>query len=103
MAGIIDEIKTLFEYLPKKDRELAIRFLDKRDFLSLKELVDSDVYKAGKKMEKHLMDNIDDAFTEKYVKEEDEFNALKDLQYKVKEQAKIFDPEIDEEYDYDYE
>ena len=45
---IIDEIKSLISILPEQDVELAIKFVDTRQFESLKFLVDSDVIKLEK-------------------------------------------------------
>lgn len=42
---IINEIKSLISILPEQDVELALQFVDTRQFESLKELVDSDVIK----------------------------------------------------------
>lgn len=39
----------MINVLPEKDRKLAEKFIDKRQFESLYELVNSDIYKARKK------------------------------------------------------
>lgn len=44
----VQQIKKLIPALPKKDAELAIKFLDKRNFESILELVESDLYKLRK-------------------------------------------------------
>lgn len=45
---IVDEIKSLISILPEQDVNLALQFVDTRQFESLKELVDSDVIKLEK-------------------------------------------------------
>lgn len=45
---IIDEIKNLISILPEQDVQLALHFVDTRQFEHLKELVDSDVMKLQK-------------------------------------------------------
>lgn len=45
---IVDEIKSLISILPEQDVNLALKFVDTRQFESLKELVDSDVIKLEK-------------------------------------------------------
>ena len=40
----IKQIYDLLQNLPEKDIPIAVKLLDKRDFIGLKELVDSDVY-----------------------------------------------------------
>ena len=48
MSKPVDRIRTLISSLPEKDVPLGHKFLDKRDFDSLKELVDSAMYKVKK-------------------------------------------------------
>lgn len=45
---IIDEIKNLISVLPEQDVQLALNFIETRQFEHLKELVDSDVIKLNK-------------------------------------------------------
>lgn len=67
------KIKQLIENLPEKDINLGYKFLEKRDFDSLKELVDSAIYKVKKSRSKHDINNI-----EKYINIDlDELNSLK--------------------------
>lgn len=67
------KIKQLIENLPEKDINLGHKFLEKRDFDSLKELVDSAIYKVKKSRSKHDINNI-----EKYINIDlDELNSLK--------------------------
>jgi hypothetical protein len=67
------KIKQLIENLPEKDVNLGYKFLEKRDFDSLKELVDSAIYKVKKSRSKHDINNI-----EKYINIDlDELNFLK--------------------------
>lgn len=44
----VQQIKKLIPNLPEKDAVLALKFLDKRDFESILELVESDLYKLRK-------------------------------------------------------
>lgn len=50
MNNPIETIKSLIDSLPKKDIELGYKFLTDRDFVSLKELVDSAIYKVKKSL-----------------------------------------------------
>lgn len=46
MNNSLSNIKSLIGYLPKKDAQLGYKFLENRDFQSLKELIDSAIYKV---------------------------------------------------------
>lgn len=48
MQGLLKKIHELISILPEKDSRLAIKYLDKRDFQSVLEIVESDLYKAEK-------------------------------------------------------
>lgn len=48
MQGLLKKIHELISILPEKDSKLAIKYLDKRDFQSVLEIVESDLYKAEK-------------------------------------------------------
>lgn len=48
MQGLLKKIHELISVLPEKDSRLAIKYLDKRDFQSVLEIVESDLYKAEK-------------------------------------------------------
>lgn len=50
MSKTLEKIKSLIEVLPQKDISYGYKFLEKRDFESLKELVDSAIYKLKKKL-----------------------------------------------------
>lgn len=52
MSNSIDRIRALIGVLPTKDITLGYKFLDSRDFESLKELVDSAIYKVRKNLKK---------------------------------------------------
>lgn len=90
----IDKIRNLFKFLPQKDIELANDFLNKRHFVELKELVDSDVTKAFKLVEKLMPEEEDGQCTGEYVIAQAIYNELKTLQSMVDSQASAF--EIDE-------
>lgn len=48
MGNTLKTIQQLIPTLPLKDYHLARKFLENRDFQSLLEIVDSDIYKAEK-------------------------------------------------------
>lgn len=50
--NIKKKIKSLLSVLPKKDRQIALNLLDKEDFQTLVELVDSDVKIAKAELDK---------------------------------------------------
>jgi predicted transcriptional regulator len=97
--------------LPEKDIELANKLLDKRQFVDLKELIDSDVYKINKTKyslsprtddDGNLLENP----SKEYIYAESKYNQLKELQAEIDLQAEAFES-ISEEYyyspeDYDY-
>ena len=91
--GRIETIKNLLSSLIiKGDTKLANTFLEKRDFLSLKEIVDANVYKAEKTMPGLFNPEI--KTTEE---EENNYNNLKSLQELVNNFANDFiDPELNE-------
>jgi hypothetical protein len=90
----IDKIKSLFVLLPSKDIVLANEFLNKRDFLNLKDLVDSDVTKAYNIFIKLMPEDENGECSEAYVRAQVIYEDLKDLQALVDKQAAAF--EIDE-------
>ena len=50
MSTQIETIRRLIVYLPKRDIQLGYKFLNRRDFDSLKELIDSAIYKVEKNL-----------------------------------------------------
>lgn len=50
MSTPVSRIKSMIDALPKKDIPFGFKFLEKRDFDSLKELVDSAIYKINKNL-----------------------------------------------------
>lgn len=50
MSDPVSRIRLMMESLPKKDISLGYKFLHDRDFESLKELVDSAIYKVRKNL-----------------------------------------------------
>jgi hypothetical protein len=52
----IERMQSLVKTLPEKDRKLAYKFIDKRQFESLYELVNSAIYKARKAHKEQLED-----------------------------------------------
>jgi len=91
--GRIETIKNLLSSLIiKGDTKLASTFLEKRDFLSLKEIVDANVYKAEK-----TMPGLFNSEIKTTEEEENVYNKLKSLQELVNNFANDFiDPEINE-------
>lgn len=90
----IDKIRSLFVLLPQRDISIANKFLDKRDFLNLKDLVDSDVTKAYNTFIKLMPEDENSEYSEAYIRAQVIYNDLKDLQSLVDKQAAAF--EIDE-------
>lgn len=88
--NILNEIKEGIKQIPNvKDRNLANSFLGKRDFVNLKELVDSDVTKEFNKINK-LINNEATADSEECLTAQMIYNELRELQCLVTEQAKAF-------------
>ena len=88
--------------LPEKDKKIAINLLDKRKFVELKELVDSDVFKeAQKKIKLFPLSDDDGNLLEEpspeYAEAEERYNKLKDLQDEVNLQAQAFESDLDDE------
>jgi hypothetical protein len=90
----ISKIRNLFRFLPQKDIEIANNFLNKRDFLNLKYLVDSDVTKAYNTFIRLMPEDENGQYTEEYLLAQTIYDELKDLQALVDKQAAAF--EIDE-------
>jgi hypothetical protein len=86
----ISKIRNLFRFLPERDIKIADNFLNKRDFLNLKDLVDSDVIKAYKTLERLMPEDTDAQCSEEYVVAQAIYSELKDLQNIVDRQASAF-------------
>lgn len=50
MSNPVERMKKLINYLPNKDIELGLKFIENRDFESLQELVNSARYKIKKNL-----------------------------------------------------
>jgi hypothetical protein len=90
----LEEIKQLLHNLPSKDIRVANNFIEQKDFLSLRDLVDSAEFKVRKNLtginpkEEYLQINI---------------QKLRELQYRVQEYTKQFDVEqYINPYSFDY-
>lgn len=59
MATPVERIKSLLENIPAKDIPYATKFLDDRDFESLRDLVKSDIQILRKKHDESLAEQID--------------------------------------------
>ena len=82
MSSPVERMKKLLPCLPKKDITLAEKFINERDFESLREIVSSDIYKIAKKR-RFDTSNLD------LLKQESEMIALECL---VVEYCKLLDP-----------
>lgn len=91
MSNHIKKIKSLIPYLPDKDIKLGIKFLNERDFSSLKELVDSALYKVKMGLSKEPPD-------ERYLKMDVE--NLNQLKAEVDVYTMYFDDSIEQEDDF---
>ena len=67
MSTPVERMKVLMNALPEKDISLGYKFLNSRDFDSLKELVDSAIYKVKRNLfrsmnpkEEYLKINLED-------------------------------------------
>lgn len=90
MSNSVERMKALMCFLPEKDITLGHRFLNERDFDSLKELVDSAIYKVKKSLKS-------DNPKEEYLK-----ISLEDLsRLKSEVDTYITQIEVSEDYVYD--
>ena len=66
MSEPVERMKALMDSLPERDIPLGYKFLNERDFDSLKELVDSAIYKVKKSLkngnprEEYMKVNLED-------------------------------------------
>lgn len=99
----IDQIREMIDSsLPEKDKRIANSLLDKRKFLELKELVDSDVFKTAKRKTQLLPLADDDGNlleepSPEYAEAEERYNKLEDLQAEVDAQAAAFESDLDDD------
>lgn len=63
MKNPLKRIRELIPSLPEKDSKIAMKCLDKRDFQSILEIVESDLYKADRDNFGRLEDIPDDYVT----------------------------------------
>lgn len=85
MRDILKRVQNLIQYLPQKDKNYCLNFLNKRDFQSILEIVESDIYKAERKKEKD----------ENYI------STLNDLKSELLTYMSYLDIPVDEDtYDY---
>lgn len=82
-SNSIERIKSLIPSLPKKDVDLGYKFLEKRDFESLNDLVSSAVYKVKKNLRTSNP-------KEEYVNLD--MDSLEKLQYEVQDYYSQFEP-----------
>lgn len=85
-----ERIKSLIPSLPKKDVDLGYKFLEKRDFESLNDLVSSAVYKVKKNLRTSNP-------KEEYVNLD--MDSLEKLQYEVQDYYSQFEPFTKNELD----
>lgn len=89
-SNSIERIKSLIPSLPKKDVDLGYKFLEKRDFESLNDLVSSAVYKVKKNLRTSNP-------KEEYVNLD--MDSLEKLQYEVQDYYSQFEPFTENELD----
>lgn len=89
-SNSIERIKSLIPSLPKKDVDLGYKFLEKRDFESLNDLVSSAVYKVKKNLRTSNP-------KEEYVNLD--MDSLEELQYEVHDYYSQFEPFTENELD----
>lgn len=82
-SNSIERIKSLISSLSKKDVDLGYKFLEKRDFGSLNDLVSSAVYKVKKNLRTSNP-------KEEYVNLD--MDSLEKLQYEVQDYYSQFEP-----------
>ena len=98
--NVINDIRNQIKQIPsEKDRKFANAFLDKRDFNSLKELIDSDVTKQFIKVNK-LLNNEETANSEECLTAQMVYNELRELQEMVIPHVIDYDSFV-HEYGYD--
>ena len=56
MKDLLKRVEELIPVLPEKDAKLCMNYLSKRDFESILEIVESDIYKAKRKNIEELPD-----------------------------------------------
>mgnify|MGYP005937067821 CR=1 FL=1 len=89
-SNSIERVKSLIPSLPKKDVDLGYKFLEKRDFESLNDLVSSAVYKVKKNLRTSNP-------KEEYVNLD--MDSLEKLQYEVQDYYSQFEPFTENELD----
>ena len=87
-SNSIERIKNLISSLPKKDIALGYKFLEERDFGSLKDLVSSAIYKVKKNLKS-------DNPKEEYINID--MDSLETLQYEVLDYYSQFEPFAEDE------
>lgn len=89
-SNSIARIKSLIPSLPNKDVDLGYKFLEKRDFESLNDLVSSAVYKVKKNLRTSNP-------KEEYVNLD--MDSLEKLKYEVQDYYSQFEPFTENELD----
>ena len=91
----IDQIREMINIaLPDRDKSIANKFLDERKFDELKEIVDSDVFKAARKKVQlsPIVDengNIIEEPSKECIEAEEAYDKLKELQSEVNAQTSL--------------
>lgn len=91
----IDKIREMINTaLPDRDKSIANKFLDERKFDELKEIVDSDVFKAARKKVQlsPVIDengNILEEPSKECIEAEEIYDKLKELQSEVNAQTSL--------------
>ena len=92
MSEPVERMKALMDSLPERDIPLGHKFLNERDFDSLKELVDSAIYKVKKSLKS---DNPRDEYMKVNL---EDLNMLKSEVDMYNEDLDFDDCEIEEEF-----
>lgn len=96
----VQTIKELVQYLPEKDIKFANKFIDKRDFESLSDLVKSDIYKIERDI-----NSIPEEFEDERLVKQKVLSQLENLKSEVDSYLMLLGYTEDELYnndDYDY-
>lgn len=96
----VQTIKELVHYLPEKDIKFANKFIDKRDFESLSDLVKSDIYKIERDI-----NSIPEEFEDERLAKQKVLSQLENLKSEVDSYLMLLGYTEDELYnndDYDY-
>lgn len=90
----ITQIKEKMKCLPEKDIKIADKLLDKRDFVSLEELINSDVEKISIDYDLIVENSLNTEPSKKEIELAAQYEEIKELQVWVSEQASAFKEDL---------